>query len=690
MVEPTPPAGKLDPDPLDLIDTAVIERSPEGVILTWNRAAERLYGWSRGEAVGLVQPLLLNCRPQGSKDVIERMLAEHGHWKGLISRIAKGGKALECAVDWHVSRCPAGSIIRVVEIGRLAETRSGERAPSGIETASEGAYRRLFQYVPISLWKINSHHLRGEFVLLRERGVTDLEAYLAEHPAEIRRLMDLVTVEDVNDKTIEMFGGTCLSDFEGPVTYFWQPSPGTFCRSISAQFGGATSYSEESVVLTLDGREINIIYKIAAPPLHDGQAMSIVSVVDISDRVRALNKLQESEARYRNLFQNFDVALLQLDMRAMFAWQGELQNQGVSDLAAYAADHPDFFDRAMDLITITEGNARAVKLFGASDARDLQGPVTAFWKTSPGTFARSVLTRLSGGTRFSEETRIDTLDGRVVDVLFTLGFPRPLTDAGINVVGFIDISERVAAQATVERIQAQFEQASRVSVLGELAASIAHEVNQPLAGIMSCAEASLNWLEKDKPDREKLTELVGYIIDDAQRAADIVSGIRDMAANRQREFDTVPLDEVVEGALQILRHELVANRVELHVETPKAVPLVSVDQVQIQQVIVNLAMNAMQAMSHTPAPRLTLKVSDAFLDQPLAYVTVTDNGPGIAPDALPRIFESLYTTKPVGLGMGLSICQRIVDSHRGTLAATNLPSGGASFTFGIPTAYGNG
>jgi PAS domain S-box-containing protein len=679
-----PTTTQIGPDPLDLIETPLIRRSPDGTILFWNRAAERTYGWTRQEAVGQHQSALLHCHHHIAQKEIEQAMAQEGRWAGVITRRTKSGEPLDCAVEWHVRQTPAGDIADVLELGRASPSQAGQPPATLQEAASEGAYRRLFQYVPISLWKINSHRLRGEFVRLREAGVTDLAAWLRRNPDEIERLMDLVTVEDVNDKTIEMFAGNSVADFHGPVTRFWQPTPETFCRSISAQFAGATSYTEETVVRTLDGRDIDILYKIAAPPLHDGQAMSIVSVIDIGERVRATRKLQESEARYRNLFQNFDMALVQLDMRAMFAWQEELRRQGIEDLAAYAADHPDFFTRALELVTVTEANAQAMKMFGAREPQDLLGPVAFCWKTSPGTFERSVLTRLKGGTRFSEETRIDTLDGRTVDVLFTLGFPRALTDAGINVVGFVDISERVAAQATIERIQAQFEQASRVSVLGELAASIAHEVNQPLAGIMSCAEASLHWLSRDSPDTNQVSELVGYIVEDAQRAAKIVSGIRDMAANRQRKFHPAPLNDVVEDALQILRHELIANQVSLVLESSAAMPMVNVDQVQIQQVIVNLAMNAMQAMANRPNPTLKLTVGISQDRPHWGCVTMEDNGPGIAPAALPRIFESLYTTKPVGLGMGLSICQRIIESHDGTLTASNLPGGGASFSFSLP------
>lgn len=687
----------------DFVTESVIVCALDGTILLWNGAAERTYGWTRFEAVGQNMARLLHFRHRHSLVDLERLFLENDGWDGEVVRTHRRGRLINATVRWHVRRDAAGEPLDIVEVGSAerALKRSVDAvplagqdrtpAPSSVDgdagigggMADDGLSRHIFHYVPISLWTINSQDLRRELGHLRSVGIVDLSGYFDDHPGELTRLMDLVTVRDVNEQTISLFGGTCVDDFRGPVTRFWAPTPDTFRRSIVAQFNGARTYSEETVVRTLDGRDIDIIYQIAVPPVDDGQAMSIVSVVDIAERVRVHDALKLNEALYRTLFHTMDVALIQLDMRALYDLEERLQAENV-DLASKVTEDPGFALAAQELITIKEANARALKLFGVTTPEEIIRPVSFCFQTMPGTFARAYQARLSGASRFSEETRLNTLDGRVVDVLFILAFHPTLVERGVNVVGMIDISDRIAATKTIAKLQAQFTQTSRVLALGELTASIAHEVNQPLSGIMSHAGAALRWLAKDEPDVVEIRDAVELIIKDTERAADIVSRVRDMAANRQQELVLVSPNALVEGALPILRQELVANGVTLDLDVPAELPLVRADDVQIQQVIVNLAMNAMQAMivARTPDPRLSLRVSLSTAGG--VEIALEDNGPGIPVDDLLRIFESFYTTKATGLGIGLSICQRIVEAHRGSIRAENMPGGGSRFAFVLP------
>jgi C4-dicarboxylate-specific signal transduction histidine kinase len=246
----------------------------------------------------------------------------------------------------------------------------------------------------------------------------------------------------------------------------------------------------------------------------------------------------------------------------------------------------------------------------------------------------------------------------------------------------MDLTRATEAEAKVRQLQAEFAHAARVATLGELTGSIAHEVNQPLAAIALNSGAILNWLAGEQPNVAEARELAGQIASDAHRAADIIARIRAMASRRPPAYEPTCLNRIVEEVLSFLRHELTAHRVETEVELACNLPEVLADQTQLKQVLVNLAVNAIQAMEQgeTSDRSLTLrtgKVSDG------ARVLVEDSGPGIAPELETRLFDSFFTTKQDGLGIGLSICRSIIEAHGGTISYVPGP-GGARFAFTLP------
>jgi PAS domain-containing protein len=203
--------------------------------------------------------------------------------------------------------------------------------------------------------------------------------------------------------------------------------------------------------------------------------------MDVTVRKQAHAALERSEHRYRSLFRDMPVGLWQTEAQPLIAMMMELRAQGVENLSAYIDAHPDWLDRAQELLVIEEVNNYAVKMFGARDRSELLGPVSWVWRESPGTFRRVVESRYRGEEHFEETTRLPTLDGRVIDVQFTVARPRVANDLGIALISLVDLTERLRAQEMLERLQADFAHAASISMLGELAASIAHELKQPLA-----------------------------------------------------------------------------------------------------------------------------------------------------------------------------------------------------------------
>lgn len=256
-----------------------------------------------------------------------------------------------------------------------------------------------------------------------------------------------------------------------------------------------------------------------------------------------------------------------------------------------------------------------------------------------------------------------------------------------TVGALMDITETQKSQEALDSAQAALTHASRVATLGELSASIAHEVNQPLAAIVASGEAGLRWLARPEPDVEEVRELTKRVVADARRASEIINRIRAMAARREPERTLLSLDDVIREALLFLRHEVQSRGVTVSHSPELAAPMVLADRTQLQQVIVNLVVNAMQAIAQPGYANRNIVVRTVALDPATLRCTVEDSGPGIEPQHLPRLFESFFTTKDGGMGIGLPICRSVVEAYGGRITADNESAhGGARFSFTLPVA----
>ena len=218
----------------------------------------------------------------------------------------------------------------------------------------------------------------------------------------------------------------------------------------------------------------------------------------------------------------------------------------------------------------------------------------------------------------------------------------------------------------------------------ELTASIAHEVNQPLAAILTNAEAALRWLDRPQPDLNELRALSSRAIADARRAADIIDRIRAMAVRTEPAYAATQLRGVVEDVMMFLRPELRRQNVEAVLELAPDLHEVFADRVQLQQVLANLSVNAMQAMAQPGRSVRRLTIRTAQVDAHTVAVEVEDTGPGIAAGDMNRLFQSFFTTKNGGMGIGLAICRSIIEAHGGSIGGVNISGGhGARFTLPV-------
>jgi PAS domain S-box-containing protein len=405
---------------------------------------------------------------------------------------------------------------------------------------------------------------------------------------------------------------------------------------------------------------------------------------DVGADKQALERLRDREERYRNLFQYMPIPAWRNRSPQLGAFIHHLRAQGIADFAAFLRDHPEVVDRAMELIIVEDVNQAAIRLFGVKTADDFRGAVSRRRWVSRRIFISAFEARLRGEETFSAEVKFRTVDGRVLEGLLFTAFPPPLSASGISFNTFVDATERVRTQEMLQKVQTEFAHAARISMLGELTASIAHEVNQPLAAIATNGEAGLRWLNRSEPDLAEARELMKRMVVDARRAADIISRVRGMATRGIHQRAPVSLHQTIEEVLLFLRHEIQLRKIAVEYQRADPLPEVLADRTQLQQVLVNLAVNAMQAMTTDDAPR-RLGVRTTLPDASRVRCIIEDSGPGIAPEHLGRMFESFFTTKESGMGIGLPICRSIIEAHDGRIEVDNQSAyGGARFSFTLP------
>ena len=248
----------------------------------------------------------------------------------------------------------------------------------------------------------------------------------------------------------------------------------------------------------------------------------------------------------------------------------------------------------------------------------------------------------------------------------------------------LDIEDRKQAEVNLHQAQAALAHVTRVLALGELAASIAHEINQPLAGVVSNGEACVRWLDREVPDIAEVRSCVERMIVDSRRAAEVVRGLRTLVKKADPTYAPLRISDVISETIPLLQRELFLHNTVLALEVGIDGPVILGDKIQLQQVVLNLAVNGIQAMGALKDRVATLTIRTAVRQDGALLVTIKDVGTGIKPEHLNRLFGAFFSTKTDGLGMGLSICRSIIEAHGGGIWAQNNSDAGATMSFWIP------
>jgi PAS domain S-box-containing protein len=302
-------------------------------------------------------------------------------------------------------------------------------------------------------------------------------------------------------------------------------------------------------------------------------------------------------------------------------------------------------------------------------------------------FVQSQLDRAMHGQRnFDYEHRLLMPDGQIKHLHVRAQLVRDASGADEMIGAMADVTEAKRAQEALQAAQAELAHASRVAVLGEMSASIAHEVNQPLAAIVANGQACLRFLAREQPDLNDVRGTVEWIVKDANRAGEVIQRVRALTKKSDTHRAALNINDAVDDAIGLLQREIWTHRISLQTDLATGLPSVLVDPVQLQQVIINLIMNAIEAM-HAVEDRLRrLAILSYQDDLGQVVVAVKDSGPGLIAENQDRLFHAFFSTKPGGLGMGLSICRSIIEAHGGRLSASTNVDHGATFKFALPVA----
>lgn len=394
--------------------------------------------------------------------------------------------------------------------------------------------------------------------------------------------------------------------------------------------------------------------------------------------------LRDSETRFRYIFEHSRIALWERDYSAVRAFLMSLKAEGVSDLKDYYRTNPSIIATCTGLIRTIASNDAALELLGHV-ADDLPSrTMRRYIAPDDDTFLDLMNAIFRGERHFEGKGNLVAENGETRLVIMSMSFPEDPAAFNRVVVGMVDITQREMMQKALREAQDELARASRAATVGTLSASLAHELNQPLGAIVVNAQTLLRWLNREPPDLAAVRRSAERIIRDSQRASEIIHNTRSMLSHTDRTPEYVDLETLIEETRALMDHDFQRDMVSFEVEPGEKTPSVKAIRIELQQVLINLVTNAVQAMQETAIDQRKILISLERKDDIFVSLSVRDFGPGISEEAMTKLFTPFFTTKPSGMGMGLSICRSTLEARGGQLIAGNHPEGGAIFEMIIP------
>ncbi len=625
---------------LDLTHDTIFVRDMNDIITYWNRGAAELYGWTREEAVGRVSHQLMRTIFPAPLNEIHAQLLDSGRWDGELIHTRRDGRQVVAASRWALQRDRQGRPIATLETNNDVTER--KRAEGALRD-SERRYRNIFETAGVSIWEQDFSEVKAATEALKAQGVQDFRTHLAQHPEFLQQAMSMVKVIDVNDTTVKLFGANSKEDLLGSLHAIFTPeSQQAFAGELIVIAEGLTYFASETSLQTLKGDKLAVLFTITFPAQPSKLESVLVTATDITERKRA-------EMLTSQVF--------------------EMAPDGISIVGR------DYRFRRVNPVYERNWKMPTTRIVGMH-VSELAGSALFDETIKPN------LDRCFAGEDVNFAQWITTARGRLF-LSVTYSPLRPDSErVEAALVTTRDLTEHILASEALLQAQAELARMNRVTTLGSLAASIAHEINQPLAAIVTNGSAGLRWLNTEPSNLDEARQTLARVIKDANRAAEVIGRVRALATKSPIQADQLDINEVIREVIALTRGERDRNRVALDTRLADNLPMIQGDKVQLQQVILNLIMNAVEAMSGGEPRELLI---GSRKEEPLnVLVSVCDSGPGLPPERIDRIFDAFYTTKAGGIGMGLSICRSIIEAHGGRLWASANSPRGATFHLALP------
>lgn len=420
---------------------------------------------------------------------------------------------------------------------------------------------------------------------------------------------------------------------------------------------GKTRAPRRYTAVRLDGSEFIVEVTSSSLLGPRGEVRGYLCLTrDITESERTEAALKESENRFRQVAEIAGEFIWEVDPEGLYTYA----SPSVGNILGYAPD---------ELV----GKKHFYDLFVPAVREELRA--AAFH-----VFAQGLKFRNFPNANLSKSGKVLNLE--------TSG--DPIMDAEGHLAGYrgvdTDVTERTRTQAEIAEQRSELAHLSRVTMLGELAGSLAHELNQPLAAILSNAQAAQRFLAEDNVDLNEVHDILRDIVTDDQRAGEIIRRLRLLLKKGEVQHGRLDVNEVAQDVLRMIRSDLLNHSVRLRTNFARSLPVVEGDRVQLQQVLLNLIMNAIDAMAQTPPVERQLLVRTERTREGDVCVQVSDHGVGLGSDVLEKIFSPYFTTKSGGMGMGLKVCRTIIEAHGGRIEGDNNPDRGASFHIILPVA----
>lgn len=414
-----------------------------------------------------------------------------------------------------------------------------------------------------------------------------------------------------------------------------------------------------------------------------GRRIGIIETsTDLTAARRADEERRISEERYEAIFNASPVSIWESDWSRVLT---HFRSHGVTPHSLRASR--DQLSIVRDLGSTRIANKATVELFGTDGAGSMKGKtfVSFYMPSTEPALAEIFATFLEGGQMREVETQFRTTAGNVVDVLWRATMLPGETAWSRVLITAVDVTDRNTARAQLEQASADLAHAARISTLGQLSASIAHEVSQPLAAIKTYADSAARWLSRPQPDMAEVATCLDGVVANTTRASETLARVRSMARNEAPVSEAFDLAGLIAESVRLVQREANAHGAFIRELIEPGLPKAFANRVQMQQVTVNLMLNAVQAMDKVEGRAREVVVSGRTDQEQMMIIEVRDNGTGIALENPNGIFQPFHTTKASGLGMGLAICRSIVEAHGGSIRAENNVDYGATISFTVPS-----